>query len=390
MKKSDLGDCTSKSLKIAPFHVMELLEQAHELEARGDNIVHMEIGEPDFPTPEPIRQAAIKAITDGKTSYTHSLGLRELRERIARYYYESQRVLISPDRVVVTNGTSGAFFLLASVLLDRTRDSDPSYPCYRNFAILSGSRVTSVPVTEETRFRVIPQQIEERPARKHLFMICSPSNPTGLIYDHDSLARLLEPVTEKGGIMAVDEIYSGLTYGRNFQTAAVLSDDVIVIDGFSKTYAMTGWRLGWMLVPERLIRPIQKVAQNVFISAPTVAQYAAIHAFDAVDEVEMMKKVYQQRRGFLFKRLHEIGFHLPAFPEGAFYIYAGIKKWGLDSMKFVKNALMDAKVAVTPGYDFGVNRAGEHVRFSYANSLDQLREGCDRLEHWLSDIGSHE
>jgi aspartate/methionine/tyrosine aminotransferase len=386
MKKVDAEKCTPRSLRIAPFHVMELLERAHELEARGEDIVHMEIGEPDFHTPELVKQAAIKAISEGRTFYTHSLGLRELRERIARHYYESKRVLVSPDRIIVTNGTSGAFFLLASVLLDQTRRllvSDPGYPCYRNFAILLGAGVISLPVTEETRFQIVPRQINQTPGKKHLLIVSSPSNPTGIVYDKTSLELLLQATASGGGSMAVDEIYSGLTYGEPFQTALSLSDDIIVIDGFSKTFAMTGWRLGWMVVPERIVRAIQKVAQNVFISAPTVAQYAAIHAFDALDEVEMMKRTYQERRGFLSQRLRQIGFRLPVFPDGAFYIYADISKWGMDSMKFVERSLTKAKVAVTPGYDFGTHRAGDYVRFSYANSIDRLEEGCNRLEEWL-------
>jgi aspartate/methionine/tyrosine aminotransferase len=368
---------------------MELLEKAQALEAQGEDIVHMEIGEPDFPTPLSVRDAAIRSITGGKTFYTHSLGLPALKERIARHYYESRGVSISPDRIIITNGTSGAFFLLASVLLDRQRGlvvSDPGYPCYRNFATLLGASVTQLPVGEETHFEVTSGQIAQAQGTKPLVMVCSPSNPTGMVYSRSSLERLWEAVDGKHGVLTVDEIYSGLIYEEAPVTALSVSDEIVVVDGFSKTYAMTGWRLGWIVVPERLVRPIQKVAQNVFISAPTVAQYAGIAAFDAVEEVEAMRRTYKERRDFLYLRLRELGFSLSERPpQGAFYVYANISRWGMDSMKFVERVLTEAKVAVTPGYDFGTNRAGEHVRFSYATEVGRLEVGCRRLESWFKN-----
>ncbi len=368
---------------------MELLEQAQILERAGEDVVHMEIGEPDFSTPQSIKTAAIEAIKSNRTFYTHSLGLPELRRRIARFYQDSRGVSVSPDRIIVTSGTSGAFFLLGAVLLDRERPmviSDPGYPCYRNFGTILDAPVVSLPVSAATRFEITLDQVGHLPFRDMLLLICSPSNPTGTIYGSDTLQGLYETVTEKGGMMAVDEIYSGLTYGGRFESALSLSDDIIVIDGFSKTYAMTGWRLGWIIVPEDLVRPMQKIAQNVFISAPTVAQYAALAAFDADEEIERMRKTYEGRRDFLFPRLEEIGFDLPVRPEGAFYIYAGIGRWGMDSMKFSERALSEAKVAITPGYDFGSYGAGSHVRFSYANSIETLEEGCRRLQGWTRSL----
>jgi aspartate/methionine/tyrosine aminotransferase len=368
---------------------MELLEKARALEAKGVDVVHMEIGEPDFTTPPAIGDAAVRAIEAGHTFYTHSLGLPELRERIARFYAESKGVSLKPDRIIVTNGTSGGFFLLGAVLLEERRHlliSDPGYPCYRNFGALFGARTVPLPVSEATGFEISPDQIEALGIVPHLLMICSPSNPTGTVYGPDSLARLHRLVRRKGGIMAVDEIYGGLTYGREAPAALAVSDGIVVIDGFSKAYAMTGWRLGWLVVPEPLVRPIQKVAQNVFICAPTIAQYAALEAFDTVADQLAMKKTYEERRAFLFPRLKELGFRLPAWPEGAFYIYAGIERWRMDSMEFVERALFEARVALTPGYDFGAYRAGSHVRFSYANSRERLREGCERLEGWLGSL----
>ncbi len=389
MNKSTSLTCTPRSSKVQPFYVMELLEKAQLLEAEGTHIVHMEIGEPDFPTPEIVKEAAIEAIRENRTLYTHSLGLKELRERIAEHYAQSRDVHVSPDRIIVTNGTSGAFFLLCAVLLDRTKNfiiSDPGYPCYKNFGVLVDARVVSLPISESTRFEITPEQIDQTGVTPHLLMVCSPSNPTGTEYRQDSLKALKDHLAARSGVMAVDEIYSGLSYGDRWNTALAVSDEIVVVDGFSKTFAMTGWRLGWVVVPPALVRPMQKVAQNVFISAPTIAQYAALRAFDAMDELDAMKRKYVERRDYLFPRLQELGFGLPVKPDGAFYIYANIERWGMDSMVFVDRALMEARVAITPGYDFGSYRAGLHVRFSYASDLENLKEGCRRLEEWLKGL----
>lgn len=368
---------------------MELLERAQGMEARGEDVVHMEIGEPDFTTPGIIREAAVRAVREGRTFYTHSLGLKELRERIAAHYAETRGVHVSPERIIVTNGTSGAFFLLGAVLLDAGKNfviSDPGYPCYKNFGVLFDANVIPLPVSEESRFEITPGQVEGAGIVPHLLMVCSPSNPTGTEYRVESLDRLHACVSEKGGLMAVDEIYSGLSYGGTWTTALAVSDDIVVVDGFSKTYAMTGWRLGWIVVPESLVRPMQKVAQNVFISAPTISQHAALSAFDAKEDLESMKRRYVERRDYLFPRLGGLGFGLPVRPDGAFYIYADIAKWGMDSMLFTERALEEARVAVTPGHDFGSFRAASHVRFSYASDLENLREGCRRLEEWLKTM----
>lgn len=389
MDKQRPHKCTSRSAGIKPFYVMELLEKAQVLEREGEDIVHMEIGEPDFVTPSSIKEAGIKAIEEGRTFYTHSLGLPELRERIARFYLEKRGIAVSPERVVITNGTSGAFLLLSAVLLDRKTPliiSDPGYPCYKNFGCLVDSPTFALPVSRDSGFQVLPEQLEPMQVKRPLLMICTPANPTGIVYNKASLEKLQHAVARKGGLMVADEIYSGLTYIDDFSSALSVSDDIIVVDGFSKTYAMTGWRLGWMVVPKELVRPIQRVAQNVFISPSTVAQYAALAALDAEDEVEAMKNAYRQRRDFLFPRLSEIGFELPAWPDGAFYIYAKIEKWGMDSMTFVERALAEAKVAITPGYDFGSYMAGSHVRFSYATMVPRLAEGCRRLEQWIGSL----
>ena len=368
---------------------MELLEQAREMDRRGEAVIHMEIGEPDFETPEAVKRAAIQAIQENRTFYTESLGLPILREKIAEHYHRTHHVSVSPERIIITNGTSGAFLLLSVVLLNRRRNlvlSDPGYPCYRNFGMLADARIIPVPVSEDSRFEIRVEDLRALGITPHVLLVANPSNPTGTLYRPESLSRLWEFVSEENGVMVVDEIYSGLTYEEDFRTALTISDDIIVVDGFSKTYAMTGWRLGWVVVPPALVRPIQKVAQNVFISAPTISQYAAIHAPDAVVEVERMRRTYRERRDFLLPELKRLGFTVPVEPQGAFYIYAGIGRWKVDSMDFVQKALREAKVAITPGYDFGLFRAGSHVRFSYANHLEALREGCRRLADWLPSL----
>lgn len=372
--------------RMAPFYVMELLERAQAMEAQGVDIVHMEVGEPDFETPKAVRDQAVKAIVGGQTFYTHSLGIWELRRKIAAGYERDEGLSVSPDRVIITNGTSGAFLLLVATLLERGSVlalADPGYPCYRNFALLADADIVSLPVSPDTGYQILPDQIANLPEGPDVLILCNPSNPTGAVCDDDTIAELHQLLATRGGVLVVDEIYQGLTYGKRVRSALNVADDIIVVNGFSKTHAMTGWRLGWMVVPTELVRPIQKVAQNVFISPPSIAQHAALRALDVAAEVEKMRRTYQERRGFMLSRLRGLGFDIPLDPQGAFYIYAGIEKWGLDSMVFVERALRDARVALTPGYDFGQFRAGSHVRFSYANSLERLKEGCDRLEAWI-------
>lgn len=380
---------TQRAKKISPFYVMELLEKAKEMEARGEDIIHMEVGEPDFTTPQLVKDEAIKAIISGETYYTHSLGITELRQKISTFYEKSEGLTISPERIIITNGTSGAFLLLASVLLERGRTlalSDPGYPCYRNFALLADAEIISLQVGAKSGYQIVPDQIGSLKTGPDVLILCNPSNPTGSVYHEETIAQLYQIVSGRDGVIVVDEIYGGLTYEQALRSALHVREDIIVVNGFSKTHAMTGWRLGWMVVPQELVRPIQKVAQNVFISPPSIAQQAALYAFDVDNDLNVMRKTYQERRDYVFPRLRKLGFSVPIDPEGAFYIYAGIEKWGLDSMEFVERALIEAKVAITPGYDFGSYMAGSHVRFSYANSIERLKEGCNRLEKWLQTL----
>jgi len=389
VRRDEVMEFTERAKRINPFYVMELLEKAKEMEARGEEIVHMEVGEPDFATPEPVKEAAVKAIRDNRTFYTQSLGLPELREKIAEYYLKKEGVTVSPERIIVTDGTSGAFFLLCAVLLEKGKTlaiSDPGYPCYRNFGILVDANILPLSVSEDTMFEVTADHLSNVKEPLHLLIISNPSNPTGIVYREETISELYRFTSRKGALLVVDEIYSGLTYEKKARTALSISENIIAVNGFSKTYAMTGWRLGWMVVPPEMVRPIQVTAQNVFISPPTVSQYAALEAFEAVMELEEMRKTYQRRRDLLLPRLRKLGFHIPIDPEGAFYIYSGIDKWRIDSMEFAERALTEAKVALTHGYDFGSFRAGSHIRFSYANSLEKLTLGCERLETWLKTL----
>ncbi|OPY03117.1 MAG: Aspartate aminotransferase [Syntrophorhabdus sp. PtaB.Bin047] len=377
-----------RASEISPFYVMELLEQARLMEAAGHSVIHMEVGEPGFETPGTIRQEAEKALAEGKTFYTHSLGIPELREAISRQYRDRYGLDIAPGRVIITNGSSGAFILLFAALLERGRTlaiADPGYPCYRNIALLTDCTVRSLPVSAETNYEVLPEQLHGSP-EPDVLVVANPSNPTGTIYRADTLNAVYKRLSSRGGVLVVDEIYSGLVYDVPFSSSAAISEDVIVVNGFSKAFAMTGWRLGWMVVPRGLVRPIQKLAQNLFIAPPSISQYAALAAFDDADGLARMCGLYRERRDFLMPRLRGLGFDVPVKPDGAFYIYAGIERFGMDSMLFVERALAEAKVAITPGYDFGSFGAASHVRFSYADRLENLVEGCERLERWLNGV----
>jgi aspartate/methionine/tyrosine aminotransferase len=380
---------TERVQKISPFYVMELLEKAHAMEAAGEHIIHMEVGEPGFPTPSSVKKEAVRAIMEDHTFYTHSLGIPELRERVSRHYLESFHVNISADRIIITNGTSGALLLLFGALFERgclLAMSDPGYPCYKNIAIFVDADTLQIPVSEDSHFEITVDHLKRAERRPDALVLANPSNPTGIVYGNEGLSSLYTYLSLHDSLFIVDEVYSGLSYDKKPETALAISDSIIVISGFSKTFAMTGFRLGWMVVPDPLVRPLQKCAQNLFISAPSISQYAALSAFDNPGEIDIMRKTYVERRNFMVARLKSLGFSIPAYPDGAFYIYAGIEKWNIDSMDFAQRALTEARVAITPGYDFGKFRAGVHVRFSYTEDLEKLETGCDRLELWLKTL----
>ncbi|MFW5900082.1 MAG: pyridoxal phosphate-dependent aminotransferase [Desulfovermiculus sp.] len=375
---------STRTRDISPFLVMDVLEAAKKLEANGAHIVHLEIGEPDFDTPQCIKDAACRAIQAGETHYTHSLGLLDLREAICEDTWQRTGRHIDPDQVIVTSGTSPAMLLCFATLLEHGESviiSDPGYACYANFISFVGGTPLSVPVFEDDGFQYRPDKISQirRPDTRGI-MINSPANPTGTLL---GLQRMQELADLGLGIIS-DEIYQGLTYSGHASSILEVTDQAFVLNGFSKLYAMTGWRLGYLIAPKRFIREIQKLAQNLYICAGSIVQWAGLAALkEAQSDVELMVSTYDQRRKFMIKRLREIGFGIKTEPTGAFYILANAQKFSADSYQLAFDILNRAKVGVTPGVDFGANAEG-YLRFSYANSLDNIAEGLDRLDKYLN------
>lgn len=376
---------TKRASEITPFIVMDILEKAQEMERAGADIIHMEVGEPDFDTPECINEACRKAIRDGKTHYTHSLGLIELREAICEHYFTKYGVEISPDRVIVTSGTSPAMFLLFSALIERGEEviiSDPHYACYPNFISFLEGVPTRVNVFEEEGFQYTPEGIREKiTPRTRGIMINSPSNPTGNVLGTERMAE----IASYGIPVIADEIYHGLVYEGQEHTILEFTDNAFVLNGFSKAYAMTGWRLGYLIAPKEYIRPIQKIQQNFFISPNSFAQWGGIAALrEAGDDVIRMRNVFNERRTFIIRRLREIGLGITVEPTGAFYILGNIKAFSTDSYTTAFDILEKAHVGVTPGIDFGKNCEG-YIRFSYATSMEKIEEGISRIERYLKE-----
>jgi aspartate/methionine/tyrosine aminotransferase len=367
-----------------PFIVMEVLEKAQEMEAAGQSIIHMEVGEPDFDTPDPIREASVRAILAGDTHYTSSLGKLELREAIAAYYKSKYHVEVSPERILITAGTSPGMLLVFSALMERGDEiilPDPYYACYPNFIRYLDGQPVFVPVWEEDGFKYRPEEIKKSISpRTRGVMVNSPANPTGTVFSVQELAAM----AELGQTIISDEIYHGLVYEGEEHSILEFTDKAFVINGFSKLFAMTGWRLGWVIAPPDYIRPMQRMQQNLFICAPSFAQTAAIAAFTECDEyIAAMVRSYDERRRYLLKRLDEIGIATRVAPTGAFYALANVKKYTGDSYQFAFEILEKAGVAVTPGIDFGPHCEG-YLRFSYANSLENIKTGMDRIEKFLT------
>jgi len=373
--------------KIEPFHVMDILARARAMEAQGRSIIHMEIGEPDFPTAPAIVQAGIAAIEAGRTHYTPALGLPELRAAIAASYPVHAR----PDagRVAVTPGASGALQLIFAALVnpgDQVLMADPGYPCNRHFVSLFEGEPRAIPVDASTGYQLNAELVRRHwTARTVAVLLASPSNPTGTLIAPDEMAQIARAVEERGGVVIVDEIYHGLVYGEEAVTALAHSPNLFVVNSFSKYYGMTGWRLGWLVAPASYIPAIDKLAQNIFLAASTPAQYAALAAYGAGVQQELQKRreIFRDRRDFLLPALRELGFEIPLVPQGAFYLYADCSRFTDDSQAFALRLLDQAGVAITPGLDFGSHRAAQHVRFSYANTLDNLREGISRMQGYL-------
>ncbi|WP_303905591.1 pyridoxal phosphate-dependent aminotransferase [Thiohalomonas denitrificans] len=379
---------------IEPFHVMELLGRARELEAAGRDVVHMEIGEPDFGTPEPIIERARQALTAGQTYYTPALGLPALREAIAGHYWDRYRVEIDPGRVVITPGASGALLLALGVLLDRDDElllADPGYPCNRHFARFVEGRARGVPVDATTRYQLDAERLGAHwNERTVAALVASPSNPTGTLLERSELAALAESVRVRSGRWIVDEIYHGLTYGIEAETVLAVDDGAFVVNSFSKYFCMTGWRLGWLVAPEEYQREVEKLMQNLFIAAPTLSQHAALAAFEPETReiLESRRAEFERRRDFLLPALRQLGFEIPIEPRGAFYLYADCSRFG-DSKQLASDLLEKAGVAVTPGLDFGNYRPEQHLRFAYTTSMERLEEGVRRIAGFLRTLDNH-
>jgi aspartate/methionine/tyrosine aminotransferase len=374
---------------IQPFHVMALLGRARELEAAGRSIIHMEIGEPDFVTPQPVIDAGIRALAAGHTHYTPAVGLAALRERIAGFYGERYGVSVEPERIVVTPGASAALQLVMAALVnpgDRVLMADPGYPCNRNFVYLVNGEPVGIPVTAATGYQPSPEQVEAHwSPETAALLVASPSNPTGTLLDAATLQAFYDFTSARGGALVVDEIYHGLVYGETAATALAVSGDVFVINSFSKYFGMTGWRLGWLVAPPAMVPEIDKLAQNLFLAAPTLAQHAALRAFDAdnLEILEARREAFRERRDYLLPALRELGFEIPVTPAGAFYLYADCSRFTDDSYAFSQRLLEEVGVAITPGTDFGIFRPEQHVRFAYTTSLENLQEGVRRLRDYL-------
>lgn len=375
---------------IEPFRVMAILARARELEAAGRDIIHLEIGEPDFATPAPIIEAGIAALRAGHTHYTPALGLPALRAAIAAYYGERYGVDVAPDRVCVTPGASGALLLAMATLFNPGEEilmADPGYPCNRHFARLIEARAVGIPVGPDTGSQLTAELVARHwgPNTRGV-LVANPGNPTGTLISDQALAAIHAEVRARRGWLIVDEIYHELVYDASPLSAAGLGEDVLVINSFSKYFLMTGWRLGWMLMPRSLSPSVDKLAQNLFLAAPTVAQHAALVALapDTRVLLDQRKSELCLRRNELLPELARLGFSVDAVPQGAFYCYADVSRFGVDAEKLAERLLAEAGVAITPGTDFGSHRASQNVRFAYTTTAERIREAMRRIEAVLA------
>jgi aspartate/methionine/tyrosine aminotransferase len=368
-----------RAAEIEPFEVMDVLSRAHALERAGRRVVHMEIGEPDFTAPEPVVEAGVRALREGRTAYTATLGLPELRDAIAAHYQTKFGKSVPTERVVVTSGASGALLTVTALYVDAGDEvlvPDPGYPGYRHFVRAFEGRARALPVSAADGFQPTLAMVREAwgPRTKAL-LLGSPSNPTGTLISRDELRAIAAFIADRGGVLMVDEIYQGLTYGAEPWTALGLPGDVVIINSFSKYFCMTGWRLGWVVLPPAAVRGFEKLAQHLFISAPAAAQHAACAAFspDSLSVLEQRRSEFARRRDFLLPALRASGLQVPAEPHGAFYIYADC---GRDARRYCMELLEKEAVAATPGVDFGANGTDRYVRFAYTRAMGDLEEAA--------------
>ncbi len=376
-----------RAADIEPFEVMDVLSRAHALEAAGRRVLHMEIGEPDFTAPEPVVEAGVRALRDGLTAYTATLGLPALRSAIASHYETRFSTQIDPQRIAVTSGASGGLLTVAALYVDPGDEvlvPDPGYPGYRHFVRAFEGVAKALPVSAENDFQPTLDMVRAAwGPRTRGLLLGSPSNPTGTLIDRRELRRIGDFVAERGGVLLVDEIYQGLVYGTEPWTALGIPGEVVLVNSFSKYFCMTGWRLGWVVLPESAVRGFEKLGQHLFISAPAAAQHAALAAFspESIEILERRRQEFARRRDFLVPALRRAGLAVPAEPRGAFYVYADC---GRDSKRFCLDLLQQEAVAATPGIDFGANGTQRCVRFAYTRSVDELQEAVRRIARFLS------
>ncbi len=380
--------------EMTSFLVMDVLETAQRMEREGEDVIHLEVGEPDFDTPECIRRACCEALDKGHTHYTHSLGLLELRQAICEDYEKRYGVDVSPEQVIITQGTSPAMFMVFSTILeagDKVITSDPCYACYHNFIRFPGGEPVPIPVSEEDGFQYRLSSIREAMGeRVKAILINSPANPTGTLLSDERMQGIAELAEETGAWVVSDEIYHGLVYEGKERSILEFTDRAFVFNGFSKLYAMTGWRLGYVIAPQEFVPAMRKLCQNFFISANSIAQWAGVAALrEAEPDVGRMKDIYNKRRLYMLDRLKGMGFDIKNEPTGAFYIIVNMRhlaeKFDGSSLKLAYDILEKIKIGVTPGIDFGPGAEG-YIRFSYATSLENIREGMDRLERYVSGV----
>ncbi|QGL81941.1 pyridoxal phosphate-dependent aminotransferase [Stenotrophomonas maltophilia] len=378
-----------RSHEIAPFHVMSLLARAQALEQAGHDVIHLEIGEPDFTTAEPVVRAGQAALAAGHTRYTAARGLPALRQAISGFYRSHYGLDIDPERILVTPGGSGALLLASSLLVDPGRHwllADPGYPCNRHFLRLVEGGAQLVPVGPDTAYQLTPSLVEQHWNDDSVgALVASPANPTGTVLSADELAALSQTLHARGGHLVVDEIYHGLTYGLDAPSVLQVDDNAFVLNSFSKYFGMTGWRLGWLVAPPSAVPDLEKLAQNLYISASSIAQHAALACFseESMAIFEQRRDAFRQRRDFLLPALRELGFRIEVEPQGAFYLYADVSAFTDDAQAFCAHFLETEHVAFTPGLDFGFHRANQHVRLAYTQEVPRLQEAVARIARGL-------
>lgn len=378
--------------RVAPFRVMHLLEMAQAREAKGHDVIHLEVGEPDFETPAPVIEAGQQALAQGKTRYTPAAGLPALREAIANHYADHFNASVDPARILVTPGASGALLLASQLLVesgDRVLMADPNYPCNRHFMALAGAEVDAIPVGRASGWQLSAPLIEQHwQARTRLAMLATPSNPTGHTLSASALTEVFNAVAARGGEVLVDEIYQGLNYDDAPLSSTSLSADAFVVNSFSKYFGMTGWRLGWLVAPERAIEPLTRLAQNVFLAAPTPSQHAALAAFTPAcrEILEGRRAILKQRRQILVDGLAQLGLAPDLPPQGAFYVWLDISRYSRDSQTFCERLLIEENVAITPGVDFAVEGGEHHVRIAFTNDVARLQEALVRIARFVSRL----